>query len=306
MAAFWIDQIASGFSIPRSSLGTDVFTLLFGVSCAIKFTTETFRGYYQLFRPHTYLYFNHHAMQPRLAVTERVYKGLYLAKVFAALALVLGMTTKPALVVLALALWVEVRTYFKFHANLMFLVAVVLLLAPTPTFTLVAVAQTSLRHAVERSLENQHPLLAQLMLMVTLSTVYIATAKRKINAEFLSGIVVAGSLAHALRERPFRKHFDGVYPRWLQHHVLNMNPEQLGGGWRAAMVAVVLIELALPPLLAFPKTYGFGVLIGTLMHGAFTVLFPATLLHFSLLCVFSYVLFVDPVTLGVWMLEISQ
>lgn len=245
------------FATPRSTLAIELFRVLFGLACLLKFAVETRRGYFEQFKPHTFLYFAHRMRAPRFKVTERLYKTVYVAKLVAAPCVVAGVMVRPALAVLALSFAVEVATYFKFHTNLMLLVACALVLAPASTLTLQNVLALGLWQTLEETGAQRAVPFAQGLIVVTMSIVYVATAVRKVNEQFLDGAVVAVTLRTTVRGRPGRKHFDGFYPaalsRWLEG-----DRATLRSRLRPWMHAVVVAELLLPSALLGPRRSSGG------------------------------------------------
>ncbi len=96
------------------------------------------------------------------------------------------------------------------------------------------------------------------------------------------------------QERPRRYHGDFWLPRWFLARFVHGDPAQLARRWAPWMWLVFAIELTLPALLLVPPTRPISVVLGLGMHAAFTLMFPATLLPFSVASASTYVLFAAP------------
>jgi hypothetical protein len=290
---WWADVLRHAFARPLPTIGLEIFRVVFGLALLLKFAVETKRGYFQYFKPRSFLHFQLHVDRPDVRIAERTYKGLYILKLFAALGVVLGVEPRPCLLVLAAWLSLELLVYFKFHANLMLLVALGLLFAPPATLTASSVLANGFRSTLAAAATHSAVPFAQSLLIATMIVLYVATAVHKTNRQFSSGIVVVGTLRALVRTRSGRQHFDGWYPksalRWLDGDAGSVTRR-----WGPWMVAVIGFELALPFLLLWEPTFALAALAGIVMHAAFTLLFPATLLHFSVLAVATYLLFLDP------------
>lgn len=118
---------------------------------------------------------------------------------------------------------------------------------------------------------------------LTLSSVYFFTAIHKMNSAFLSGDVVIRTFE--LVNQSKRRYFDF----WKIEKLLKSQDFR---HWIAIlMYATIALELALPFLLYSNNYKILGCTLGFFMHLGFTIMFPATLLHFSLLSLASYILF---------------
>jgi hypothetical protein len=294
------DLVQSGIHGQESALPLFLFRTGFGVACLAKVVLEGFRGYFHLYEPHTYLYFRLRVRHPRFRrwlPTGRQYRALLVGRAVGAAALALGVHPKAAAGLLVVAFAAEVLVYFKYHTCFFLLLASALLLAP-PLPTLAdlvhwSLGAGSLRSGIGRIAGLRGDGFSQLLVVTTVTMLYVGAAYRKLNRQFLSGLVVWSVLRYALEETPRRQHFDGWYPRRLRNAVrdgsLLRSPV-----WRGCMVAVLLLEAALPFLLATGSTGPYAVLAGGAMHLGFAYLFPATLIPFSLATVSTYVLFLPP------------
>jgi hypothetical protein len=294
------DLIRSGLDGRESILPLFLFRTGFGGACLAKVVLEGFRGYFHLYEPHTYLYFRLRVRHPRFRrylPTGLQYQALLGLRALGAAALTLGLYPKVAAGLLVVAFGVELLVYFKYHTCFFLLLASALLVAPPlpslPDLLRWSVAAGSLHPGLERVAAQKGDGFSQLLVVTTVTILYMATAYRKLNAQFLSGLVVWSVLRYTMQEEHRRRHFDGWYPGRLRNAVrdgsLLRSPV-----WRTSMVAVAVLEATLPFLLATRSTGPYAVVAGGAMHLAFAGLFPATLLPFSLATVSTYVLFLPP------------
>jgi hypothetical protein len=274
------------------------FRVLFGLACLVKAITDTRRGYHRFFDGDSYLRYRYLLGSPRGLITPARYRAIYALKVAAPLLVLSGVATRPALAALALAYGVELRVYFKYHVNLMFLVSLILLVSPGIdaglTLPGLVAAHGDGAAWLASALALRGEQLARVAIVGTMCVLYVAAGCRKLNRVFLRGSVVHTCVRHVMAERADRRHFDVWAPRWFIERFVKGDPRALDRVWAPWMWLTVAIEGLLPLLLLSRATFAGGVLLGVVMHAAFTAMFPATLLHFSLLSLSTYVLFCDP------------
>ena len=123
-----IEYIFSGFTLTGSPLPICVFRVLFSTACLLKFAVETRRGYSHYFDRGSFLWTLDalSGRKPRLPVI--LYRTLYVAKIVAAAALLVGVAPQIGAAMLTLSFTVEARVYFKFHTALFALMASILIL----------------------------------------------------------------------------------------------------------------------------------------------------------------------------------
>lgn len=276
---FWIyEALIHQSAIPAAPL--NLFRILFSAAILLKFSVETYRGYFNYFKPHTYLYACYQApLKGRGLLREWHWKAIYILKWFAGFGLLFAIATKLCLIILLCAFSLEMRLFFKYHANFMFLICLSLLTANS--------LGAPLRSGASESV------LPYLMIVATTCSLYLMTALKKMNRTFLSGRVISGTLSVIANSR--RTHFDFYLPDTLLKLFLRD-----GAALSALMCMTVALEIALPFGLSTPSTALFFVALGAMMHLGFTFLFPVTLLHFSIVTVSTYLLFLDPAIVNGW------
>lgn len=300
----WLTEIFANPSPNWYIFQLDLFRVLYSISLLIKYSTETNRGYFEYFKPHTYLYFLNRINKPNFKITEDLYKRVYILKFIAATLLLIGIFPHFSLVIILLGLALELNIYFKYHTNFFFLLGLCLLFYPDLGSCLnlfrYLFSTNSLIDLFRADLYHQGFPFVQPFIISLVSAMYISSAYRKLNQVFLSGRVVYRTLKFVLEEYKSRKHFDFWIPRQCVEFFSQEDEKNLTKLCFPLMSATVLLEFTLPFLLIFQPTWGIAFVMGTLMHLGFTLLFPATLLHFSLISVFSYLVFVDPRTFALY------
>jgi hypothetical protein len=288
-----------------------LFRIALALALLLKSTVEIRRGYFHYFDEGTYLFALHRKLNRRPRLQPWMNRLQFAARIPAAALLLLGIWPRPALAVLAVCLAIELRIYFKYHTNLMFLLALILLISPSrlDLFTLKRLHECdwNWREALRVDLGRSGDPFAQVLIALTLSVVYWATAYRKLNPAFLSGEVVRSHLAYVYDQRAFRRHADHWLPGLISQAVVSRNPAAMTL-LRWSMVLTVAIEFALPFALLAPGSFRAAAIAGILLHGAFTVMYPGTLLHFSFLSVASFVCFAPPAAVrdALWRLSIQS
>ena len=94
-------------------------------------------------------------------------------------------------------------------------------------------------------------------------------------------------------EHARRKHWDGWYPSWFGNLMVDPSVDVLEARWRPLMTISIAAHLALP-LLLLSGYLSVAIVVGSIVHASYATLFPATLAHFSLVMISTYVVFVDP------------
>jgi hypothetical protein len=278
-----------------------VFRVLFGLTCTFKFAVETRRGYAAYFDRGRYLHERYTRAFPRTRLTPGLYRVLYAGKLVAAPALALGICARPALVIVALALAFELRIHFKYHANLLFLLAVILLAAPGLDHHLTLpglVARGDVATWIADATTARGDQLARWAIVATISVMYVAAALRKRTPAFLQGAVVHRYLRYMHEERSRRHHSDYWLPRGFFERFVFADPAALRRRWAPLMGLVFVLELVLPALLWIDATRPLAIGLGLAMHAGFTLMFPAALLPFALVTTSAYALFADPSTIA--------
>lgn len=308
---YWLIDIIknnTGDSIVSGAPG--ILRLLLGFSLLWKFALESHRGYFEYFKPHTYLFSFYQA--PRRGkgkLNERIWKLLYVLKVIAAPLLMLGIV--PKLCILALMAWfaLEMRIYFKYHANFFFLLLIALLTSDSmsTSFSLpLYLASGSFHDFVVSSISTKDSMLPHFLVIATVCSMYFFTAIHKANKRFISGEVVSRTLHLIEQSRPFRKHFDF----WIPGVTLRLLAKPSGEPTSFLFVLMVFTwvsELLLLPIgLNLKFLQPAAILSGVALHLGFLIMFPAALLHFSLISISCYLMFVDPKVLASVLMKITH
>lgn len=289
-----IDVITDGFSgtIPVSNYG--LFRILFGIACVIKVVVELRHHHHRFFDSDGFLRFLYSRRPHLVPVPELLYAATFPAKLVGALMLMGGFGVRLAAIMMAIAFLIEFTIYFKFHANLYFLLALAFAIDPPLSHRIVPM---ELPAGTDPRLGSG---LGPASIVITMTMLYWGTAYRKMNRTFLSGGVVYQHLESVLADRERRHHRDGWYPPALVRFVLQGDERAVRRLLTPLMWLTVGLELAVPLLLLFPDTHAPAALLGIAMHAGFTFLFPEILLSFSMTSVSTYLLFADPRLVDFW------
>lgn len=268
-----------------SALGLQWFVKILALACLIKVITETHRRYFSYFEGDSYLRFLAIVQSRWVAKVPSLFKLSYVVLCVASCSLLLGQLPRTALILMVLSLLIQMAVYFRYNTNLLFLLS----------FLCVVFAPSGVLSGQAHTL-NPDGLVCQLLLVSTISTVYISASFRKVTRVFLSGSLLHKTLQFAISERQKRKYWDGWYPSAFVTRMIDLEDPRTCRHWRLTAILVCVMEAVLPFGLLSPY-WSFAVGLGIALHVGFTLMFPATLGHFSLICVGSYVLFINPQTL---------
>lgn len=262
---FWIYNFFSN-NLQIDIIKLDFFRIIFSFTLLLKFTVESYRGYFNIFKRHTYLYATYQApLKGKGLLKEEIWKLLYIAKILAAICLLKGIYINISLLIIILWMVVELKIYFKYHTNYMMLIAISLLFS-----------------------NSAYPNLPFFLISFNSSCMYLSTAFKKMNESFLSGRLITQTLLITKKSKRF--FYDNFIPNSLFKLIVSdEKPTKLLSG---LMYATVIIEIIIPFGLSIPKLWTCFAVIGFFMHLGFTILFPVTLLHFSILTLASYLTFI--------------
>ena len=276
-----------------------IFRFLFAAACILKFIVETRRGYFRYCEPNSYLEVLLRNKK-YCSIIFRNYKLIYIVKWLSVLLLCIGICSQLSAFFLAVSFIVERYVYPKYHTDLFLLTALCLCVS--------ADASSFFNYHQLLLLFNEIPIssvevptgniLPQIFLSFSIIILYISTALRKFRSlSFMNGTVITDTLKFCLEERNHRKAFDGWYPKIFLDFFVRPDFDLCCKRWAPLLLLSTVLELLVPFFLILNPLFLTGVIAGTVLHLFFALLFPATLAHFSLLMVFTYILFIDP---GTW------
>ncbi len=297
MTANWLIKLALEGHPTFTGGNIGLFRVFLALGILIKFSVETYRGHYSYFDEDGYLSARYNAIYPNnRLLTEALWKALYILKVPAALLLLLGLFPKACLLALIVGFSVELRVFFKFHANYMLLLCVGLLFSRSigDSFSVVQfLSAGSLRDFFRISLATQEYALVPLYIAATMTALYWFSVLHKCTRLFLSGRIVATTLHVLTLEGPRRRFTDFRLPACVLRRLIDADggPTRLLG---LMMWTVLAAELLIPVGLLFEQTAAAAIVGGIALHAGLLLLLPTTLLDFSLVAVGAYVVFIDP------------
>lgn len=304
---WWAEALGDGFRYPASPLPICLFRVVIAVAALYKFGYEHHRGAWRWFAPDSYVYYRYRREHPRFPLGPTGYRVFYLAKLAGAAALLVGVLPRPAALVLAAWFLFELRYDRKFHTAYLGLCALFLAASPaldqaltyrTVLDSLAGGPAAVLRAEADRVVDD---VFAQLLLVLLTVQMYLSTAYRKLRSrQFMSGAALHAFTASLHAERYAQRFRDTWYPPVAVRHLVDVPDPVARRRWRPAAVATVVLEAVLPVGLLVPATFPVAVVLGAVMHAAFTAVLPIRLIPFSLATVGSYLLFIDPATAARW------
>ena len=283
---WFFDALAAGFDHPTDPARLQVFRIIFGTVCTLRFVLAFGQGGWDRFIPGSLsLHIAHERFgAARARLLAAVYRPALIVRTAAALALTVGMAPRLALVLVLAGISMEFA-YLKSPNAVRYTVL-------TGACLLFA---GDLGHGLTPggggpSTANTW---AQVLLVLVTTDIYWNSAWQKVrSAQFRSGLYLAQwvhTYGEVREQLPYRGQH--AIPGLVIRHLGNLTPENVRA-WHLVAVAVITAEIALPPALLIPQTTPYAVAAGIAMHIAFTALKPRQLITFSGLTVGSYTAFV--------------
>lgn len=264
----------------------------------MKYATQFAHGYFHILAPDSYLRFLADLRQDKLVPRHRAYQALFVVKAFAALCLAIGYLPHVALVVLSIDFAIEIRIFFKFHTCFFCLLCVCLLLSPDigAHLTLVGWLESGmgLRHYLSADGNIQGDLFSSFLIGATVGFLYLGSAVRKLNVEFLSGRAIFAPLRLTWSARNERLYADGYYPSWFMRLYVLAPDDILARRWYPLTRLTIAIEFLIVPLICIPTTSLPAIMFGVAFHSTLTLLYPRVLMHFSVVTVAACLLLLEP------------
>ncbi|MFI9387148.1 hypothetical protein [Kutzneria sp. NPDC052558] len=279
----WLfDAALNGFHTATPEWRLQLFRVLLGAACLLKFTVALTHGGLSRLNPGT---LGRHELVVKYGARDgewlaRVYQPVLFLRLLAGVALLLGLWPKLAVCVVVLGLLHE-RTYAP-RFNSIYLMLLALCLLPAGALG------TMFDFSTRTSSANTW---AQFLIVVITIDLYWNSAWQKIRSrQFTSGLLLAqfvhfiGRVEHRLTHREF------FYPP-VMRRLLGGLDDAAVRRWRVMSLAVIGLEVVLPFGLLIPATHLAALVVGIAMHLSFSFLMPRQLMGFSVATVSSYVLF---------------
>lgn len=288
MVSWWIENVLD-LNFVGSLIHLSFFRILFSFALLYKFSHETYRGYFQHLEPRSYLSIRFEFLHKYLfKVLGAFYQPLYILKFLAAGLLLFGFYQKISLIILVVCIFTECMVYPKFHANYFLLISISLLFSSS-TVPILDFFEAYVNHEVI-SLDGN--LLGQYMIMVTTLFMYFTTAVRKVNKDFLSGKIILNYFKFTKYYENERKFMDHWVPRSVVRSLLKEQRVVLRI-LSLFMCLTIFLELIIPLffLTSYYELWPVFLCAGFLMHLLFTMILPSALLHFSIVTLGAYILF---------------
>jgi hypothetical protein len=284
-------------------LGLELFRVIFAVACIVKFTVEARRGYRFHMSPLSFVRATYDAAHTDGGLFEAVWWIVYRLRLIAALCLLLGWWSLLASGALALCFAVECRIFFKFHVCYFCLISMAICLGSHSGVSLgklILILSDAVSGGSEHSAMGirgnwlSHALIAE----TTIALYWFSAIQKMRSPDFIGGRAIHAALLYAFTEGTRRRHFEAYLPTWvIESLVVGRDMGAIRKRWAAASRLVICSEILVPAGLLcseWPNIQLATAAYGAFMHACFTLLAPATLFHFSLATVGSYLVFLDP------------
>lgn len=278
---WWLRAFESNFELPVVEGRVQVFRLLVGLACTLKFVQAVRYGGWDRFLPGTFERFRIESTLPRSAsVVLAAYRPLLGLRLGAAVLLTVGVAARVALVVIVIALGLELLYEFRSHTTFLLACCVCLLVAGS--------LGSGLTFSPARTSVNAW---SQCLIVLLVTDLYWVSAIAKLRSEqFRSGAALTQYVyfMNAVRDR--LTYPDLRYPATAVR-LLGRNDQDSVRRWRMLSGLTIVVEILLPFGLLTPATYPYAAVVGIGMHAVFTFLLPRRLAPFSIATAGSYVLF---------------
>lgn len=305
---WWFEAVADGFRQPYASIQICAFRVVLASAMLFKFGYEHRRGGWRYFTPGSFVAYRFRRDHPDLPVGQAGYRILYLAKLAAAVGLLLGVLPRASAVVAGVWFLFELTYDRKYHTAYLGLCSLFLAFSPalgdalTYRTVLAAVGSPISSVLAEEAAHTRTDIFAQVLLVLLTAQMYLSSAYRKLRStHFMSGAALHDFAGSLHRDRHAQRYRDTWYPPVMVRHLIDLPTPVARHRWRWAAVATVGAESLLPVALLVPVTYAVAVAFGALMHAAFTALLPVRLVPFSVATIGSYLLFADPAWVLAWL-----
>lgn len=276
MDIWWIELINNRLHLEGNNSNFRIFVLVFSISCLLKFTIETYRGYFNIFNPEKYLKVRYNFGKKWINVSTIQYKYLYVFKIVAAISLMLEFEQHLSILCLSVSFFLDFKILFKFHTSLFFILAILIGITPGLEFKFSLFPY-----------DTAFDLFFNFLVAITISFVYITTGIRKLKSKaFISGSVLKETISYLVKTEKNRKHNKNRHLRKINS--LNIKLPY----YKIISIISAITHIILPFILLSRYVY-FGIIIGFFIHFFYTLFYPRTILHFSLAMISTYPTFIS-------------
>ncbi|MEV8396736.1 hypothetical protein [Streptomyces niveus] len=281
---WFFDAVASGFQHPTDPGQLQLFRILFGTVCTLRFVLSFGQGGWDRFAAGSITV---HVTEQRFGARRarllvRIYRPMLIARTAAAPALAAGVAPRLSLLLVLAGAGMELL-YLKSPNAVRFtlLTGACLLLAGN--------LGEGLRIDHDPSTANTW---AQCLLVLITTNIYWNSAWQKLKSpQFRSGLYLAQWIHTYSQLRDQLPHpRQHAIPRFVRRRLGNLTDRDIHI-WRLLSAAAIAAEIALPPALLIEQTRPYAVAAGITMHLVFTCLKPRQLVTFSCLTAGTYLAF---------------
>ncbi|MEU6192302.1 hypothetical protein [Streptomyces sp. NPDC047061] len=264
---WFFDAVTSGFQYPTDPGRLQLFRIIFGTVCSLRFALSIGQGGWERLIPGSLsLHLAEQRFGPgRARLLAASYRPALVIRTAAAIALTAGLLPRLSLFVVLAGAAMELLYLRSPNA-----VRYTLL---TGGCLLVA---GDLGHglAIEHTPSTANTW-AQCLLVLITTDIYWNSAWQKLRSpQFRSGLYLAQwvhVLTHVREQLPYRRQF--AVPGFIRRHLGNLAERDVRL-WQLIATAVIAAEIALPPALLAPATTPLAIALGIGIHTAFACLKP--------------------------------
>ncbi|MFB8235494.1 hypothetical protein ACFC58_02990 [Kitasatospora purpeofusca] len=279
---WFLDALAGGFRHPTDEARMQYFRIALGLALTVRFLLALGHGGWSRFIPGSYSAF---ALTRRIGARRfrrfaRVYRPILAARPAAALALATGVLPRLSALLVIGALAFEL-IYAKSPNTLRYAIFM------TGALALAGAIGTGLPEHRTSTYNTWSQCLA---VLITTDLYWNSAWQKARSAQFRTGLYLAQWLhVHTeVKDRlPAGEHF---IPHVVGRHLGDLSPRS-SRTCRLLALAVIALEVLLPPALLIGQTRTGAVVVGIAMHAGFSCLKPRQLVAFSSISVASYLLF---------------
>ncbi|MGI5159043.1 hypothetical protein [Microbispora sp. CA-102843] len=282
---WFLEAFVSGFTLPTHEWRLQVFRIIIGAACLLKFSLALGGGGLQRYSSDGYPYYSlvkRHG-EDRARIIARLYKPVVMLRIPAAASLMLGLYPKIAALLVLLALAYELLYNYRSNTTYLGLAVAPLLIAG------------SLGHGLDISMtaiSSSNTWAQWLIVLITIDMYWNSAWIKARTPQFTSGLGLSQYLqvcASVKDSLPAKEYY---FPKCV-YTLIGDGSARAQRIWSVASHLTLAAEIALPVGLLVPVLTPTAFAVGIVLHTAFVFLSPRNIVGFSVGTVGSYVLFAN-------------
>jgi hypothetical protein len=287
MAEWLLDYYAHGLNGTASAGPINLFRIVIAVAALWKVGYEAHRGSWHWLDRGTFLRHEFDLRFPRLRGWTWLHRPLIVVKLVAALMVLTGIASYPAVIVLGLAMAAD--QFIEPNYHVVYIVSCCFGLALCGGLGDVYSVWDGFSGA---AWAEQHFAFGVTLIVIVTVSMYWGTAYRKIRTPlFTSGTLLRQFTGAQARSAWVFPHRETWYPSVYVRYFSGPAAGGAAARWKPLSLMTIGLEFLLPFGLLWEATWPVAAALGVVMHLSFTFLFPVRLVPFSLATVGSYLLF---------------